>query len=78
MAVMSLTLQRLEMLRYKPLAGQSQTVTTQSVIQMFREVNGFKITPQETLVICMLNTIQDKNMILKVQEHITENSLGKR
>ena len=32
--VMPLTLQRLEMLRYKPPAGQSQTVTTQSMIQM--------------------------------------------
>ena len=37
MAVMPLTLQGLEMLRYKPPAGQPQTVTTQLLVQMFRE-----------------------------------------
>ena len=72
MAVMPLTLQQLEMLRYKPPAGQSQTVTTQSVIQMFREANGFDITPKEILIICLLNTIQDKNIMIKVQEHLKE------
>ena len=30
------------------------------------------MTPEETLIICMLNTIQDKNMMIKVQENITE------
>ena len=72
MAVMPLTLQQLNMLRYKPPAGQSQTVTTQSVIQMFCKTNCLEMAPKEILVICMLNTIQDKNMMIKVQEHIME------
>ena len=41
MAVIPVTLQRLEMLQYKPPSGQSQTVTTQHLIQMFRECEGF-------------------------------------
>ena len=73
MAVISLTLQRLKMLRYKPPAGQSQTVTTQILVQMFRKSEGFAMTPEETLEICMLNMIQDKNLMVKVQEHIREN-----
>ena len=36
-AVMPLTLRQLEVLCYIPPAGQSQTVTTQTVIQMYRE-----------------------------------------
>ena len=44
MAVMPLTLQRLDMLRYKPPTGQSQTVTTQLLVQMFRECEGFDMT----------------------------------
>ena len=59
MAVMPLTLQRLEMLHYKPPAGQSQTMTTQTLVQMFREAEGFAMTPEETLIICMLDTITD-------------------
>ena len=47
MAVIPLTLQRLEMLCYKPPSGQSQTVTTQHLIQMFRECEGFKMTPEK-------------------------------
>ena len=31
------------------------------------------MTLEETMVICMLNTIQDKNMMVKVQEHMKEN-----
>ena len=31
------------------------------------------MTPEETLMICMLNTIQDKNLMIKVQEYIKEN-----
>ena len=46
-AVIPLTLQRLEMLRYKPPAGQSQTVTTQHLVQMFRECEGFAMTPAD-------------------------------
>ena len=40
---------------------------------MFRECSGFDITPQEVLIICLLNTIQDKTMMVKVQEQMTEN-----
>ena len=47
-------------------------VTTQTIIQMFREASGFEITPNEVLVICLLNTIQDKNMMVKVQEQMTK------
>ena len=66
MVVMPLTLQQLEMLRYKPPAGQSQTMTTQSLVQMFCESEGFTMTPEETLIICMLNTITDKQLMVKV------------
>ena len=57
MSIMLLSLQRVKMLRYSPPSGQSQTVTTQTLIQMIREVSGFEITPNEVLVICLLNTI---------------------
>ena len=30
------------------------------------------MTPEETLIICMLNMILDKSMMIKVQENITE------
>ena len=69
MVVMPLTLQRLEMLRYKPPADQSQTMTTQMLVQMFREVEGIAMTPEETLIICMLNTITDKQLMVKVKEN---------
>ena len=59
------------MLRYKPPSGQSQTVTTQHLIQMFRECEGFAMTPEETLIICMLNTITDKALMVKVNENLT-------
>ena len=65
MAVIPLTLQRLEMLCYKPPSGQSQTVTTQHLIQMFCECEGFTMTPEETLIICMLNTITDNALMVK-------------
>ena len=39
---------------------------------MFRECSGFNITPNEVLVICLLNTIQDKLMMVKVQEQMSE------
>ena len=73
LSVMPLTLQRVEMLRYSPPQGQSQSTTTQTIIQMFSECNGFDITPNEVLIICLLNTIQDKLMMVKVQEQMTEN-----
>merc|ERR1712240_633057 len=39
---------------------------------MFREAEGFDMTPEETLMICMLNTITDKPLIIKVNENIVE------
>merc|ERR1711989_177990 len=71
---MPLSLQRVEMLHYRPPQGQSQSATTQTIIQMFRECSGFDITPQEVLIICLLNTIQEKTMLVKVQEQRTERS----
>ena len=76
MSIMPLTLQRVKMLKYIPPSGQSQTVTTQTIIQMFREASGFEITPNKVLLICLLNTIQDKNMMVKVQEQMTKNMTG--
>ena len=72
MAIMLLNLKWLKVLRYKPPSGQSQTVTTQTIVQMFREANGFKMTPNKVLIICLVNTIQDKNLMIKVQEQMTE------
>ena len=71
--VMLLTLQRVEMLCYSPPQAQSQSATTQMIIQMFRECSRFDITPNKVPIICLLNTIQDKSMMVKVQEQMTEN-----
>ena len=73
-SVMPLLLQRVKMLCYSPPQGQSQSATTQTIIQMFRECSGFDITPQEVLIICLLNTIQEKMMYIKLQEQMTETS----
>ena len=62
------------MLCYSPPQGQSQSATTQTMIQMLRKWSGFDITPQEVLIICLLNTIQEKTMLVKVQEQMTETS----
>ena len=61
------------MLRYKPPSGQSQTVTTQHLIQMFCECEGFAMTPEETLIICMLNTITNKDLMVEVNENLRDN-----
>ena len=71
---MPLTLQHIELLRYSPPQGQSQSATTQTIIQLFRECDGFSIAPEEVLIICLLNTIQEKSVLIKVQEQITETS----
>jgi len=71
-AVIPLTLERLEMLCYKPPSGQSQTVTTQHLIQMFRECKGFAMTPEETIIIVMLNTITNKELMVKVNENLRD------
>ena len=65
MAIMPLNLQRLEVLRYSLPTRQSQTVTTQTIVQMFREANGFDLNPNEVLIICLLNIIQDKNLMIR-------------
>ena len=62
------------MLRYSPPQGQSQSATTQTIIQMFSKCSGFDITLKEVLIICLLNTIQEKVMLIKVQEQMTETS----
>ena len=71
-SVMPLNLQRIELLQYIPPQGQSQSATTQTIVQMFRECSGFEITPAEVLILCLLNTIQEKSVLIKVQEQITE------
>ena len=62
--VMPLTLQRIELLRYSPPQGQSQSATTQTIIQMFCECGSFEITPAEVLIICLLNTIQERSVLI--------------
>ena len=69
-SVMPLTLQRLDLFRYSPPQGQSQSATTQTVVELFRNCDGFTITPEEVLIICLLNTIQEKSVLVKVQEAI--------
>ena len=56
-SVMPLTLQRLDLFRYSPPQGQSQSVTTQTVVELFRNCEGFSIKPEEVLIICLLITI---------------------
>ena len=73
-SVMPLTLQRIELLRYSLPQGQSQSAATQTIIEIFRGCDGFSITPEEVLIICLLNTIQEKSVLIKVQEQITETS----
>ena len=60
------------MLHFKPSGGQSQTVTTQTVIQMFREARMWDITPDELMTITLLNMIQEKTMMVKVQERLDD------
>merc|ERR1712121_31040 len=50
--------------------GQSKSATTQTVVELFRNCDGFTITPEEVLIICLLNTIQEKSVLGKVQEAI--------
>ena len=69
---MPLTLQRIELFRYSPPQGQSQSATTQTIVKLFRGCDGFAITPEEVLIICLLNTIQEKSVLIKVQEQISE------
>ena len=59
-SVMPLTLQRLDLFHYSPPPGQSQSATTQTVVELFRNCEGFSITPEEVLINCLLNTIQAK------------------
>ena len=47
-------------------------MTTQTVVELFRNCDGFAIKPEEVLIICLLNTIQEKSVLVKVQENINE------
>ena len=39
---------------------------------MFPDCEGFAMTPKQTLIICMLNTITDKALMVKVIENLQE------
>ena len=39
---------------------------------MFQEAKSFEMTLNKVLIICLLNTFQDKNLMLKVQEQMRE------
>ena len=39
---------------------------------MFRECNRFAMTPEETLIIVMLNTITNKDLMVKVNKNLRE------
>merc|ERR1712240_411210 len=69
-SIIPLTLQRLDLFQYSPPQGQSQSATTQTVVELFRNCEGFSITPEEVLIICLLNNIQEKSVLVKVQEAI--------
>ena len=72
MAVMPLTHLQLEVLRYKPPQGQSQTLTKQTVIQIFCKANLHDVNPDQLMKVVLLNTIQTKDMMTKVQERLEE------
>ena len=72
MAVMPLTLRQLDVVGYKPPQGQSQTLTMQTMIQMFREAHLWDIIPKQLMKIILLNIIQTKDMMTKVQERLKE------
>ena len=72
MAVMPLTLRQLEVVRYRPPQGQTQTLTTQTVIQMFREAQFWDVVPEQILKVILLNNIQTKDVITMVQERLRE------
>ena len=46
-AVMPLTLRQLEVIRYRPPAGTSQTQAVQTMLQMYREAEYWRITPEQ-------------------------------
>merc|ERR1712163_101174 len=64
--------------RDSPPPGQSQLATTQTVVELFRDCDGFTITPEEVLIICLLNTIQEKSVLVKVQEAINSTTTWER
>ena len=78
-AVIPLTLQHLEMLRYKPPSVQSQTLTTQHLIQMFRECEGFAMTPEETMMMTLINQghSNSKSRNLSFKKHNKSTYAGK-
>ena len=60
------------MVRYRPPQGQSQTLTTQMVIQMFQEAQFWDVVPEQIMKVILLNTIQTTEMMTKVQERLKE------
>ena len=39
---------------------------------MFRETNMWDIRPDDVLIMCLLNTIQDKSTMIKAQEQLED------
>ena len=72
MAVMPLTLRQLEVVRYRPPPGQTQTQTTQTIMQMFREADYWNMTPEQLCKVILLNTVQTTDLMAKVQERLKE------
>ena len=69
---MPLTLRRLEVIRFKPPPGMSQTQTVQTVLQMYRDAEYWKITPEQLCKVFLLNSIQTENTMVKVNEQLEE------
>ena len=72
MAVMPLTLRQLEVVRYRPPPGQTQTQTIQTIMQMFREADFWNMTPEQLCKVILLNTVQTTDLMVKVQERLKE------
>ena len=47
-------------------------MTTLTLVQMFREAESFAMIPEETLIIYMLNTITDKQLMIKFNKNLVE------
>ena len=71
-AVMPLTLRQLEVIRYKPAQGTSQTQAVQTMLQMFRDADYWAITPEQLCKVFLLNTIMTDSMMVKVNEKLEE------
>merc|ERR1712112_135203 len=52
--------------------GMSQTQTVQTVLQMYRDADYWKITPEELCKVFLLNSVQTENTMVKVNEQLEE------